>query len=234
MRIGSLFSGIGGLELGLERAGVGHTVWQVEQSEFCRGVLARHWPDAKRYTDVRVFEPPPVELVCGGFPCQDLSTAGRKAGISGERSGLWQEMCRIIAAACPTWVVIENIHHAWRRWVPVVRRDLFALGLASVPLRLSAADVGAWHRRRRVFILAHSDSTKLRLLARRWGGASRQAAPESEHPSRWPGPPRIDRAADGLPDRLERNRALGNAVAPQVAEVVGRALLAIHTQLERP
>ena len=95
MTIGSLFAGIGGLELGLERAGCGETVWQVEQDAWCRRVLAAHWPLADRSViDVRAAGAHNLatgDVICGGVPCQDLSTAGRKAGIDGQRSGLWRE-----------------------------------------------------------------------------------------------------------------------------------------------
>ena len=99
VKIGSLFSGIGGLELGLEWAGVGHTVWQVERDPFCRSILARHWPSAARFDDVRTVGAhnlEPVDVICGGFPCQDISYAGKGLGLAGERSGLWYEFARII------------------------------------------------------------------------------------------------------------------------------------------
>ena len=92
--IGSLFSGIGGLELGLELAGVGHTVWQVECDPFCRQVLAKHWPKTERFDDVRnvgKHNLKYVDVICGGFPCQDISYAGKGAGLAGKRSGLWYE-----------------------------------------------------------------------------------------------------------------------------------------------
>jgi DNA (cytosine-5)-methyltransferase 1 len=112
MRIGSLFSGIGGLELGLEWSGVGHTVWQVEREPFCRAVLAKHWPAAERFDDVRTVGKAnlaPVDLICGGFPCQDVSSAGKGAGLAGERSGLWREFARILGELQPGWVVVENV-----------------------------------------------------------------------------------------------------------------------------
>ena len=98
-RIGSLFSGIGGLETGLERAGLGRVVWQVEQDTYCRQVLAKHWPDVARFDDVRSVgagKLERVDLICGGFPCQDLSVAGSGEGLNGDRSGLWFEYARII------------------------------------------------------------------------------------------------------------------------------------------
>lgn len=158
LTIGSLFSGIGGLELGLEWSGLGRTAWQVEIDPFCRRVLERHWPQAKRFDDVQAFGGAPADLICGGFPCQDLSPAGLRKGIDhGERSGLWREFARVVAASNPAWVVVENVGGTWRQWVPRVRGDLHRLGYASVPLRVRASDVGAWHQRSRIFVVAHRD-----------------------------------------------------------------------------
>jgi DNA (cytosine-5)-methyltransferase 1 len=164
MRIGSLFSGIGGLELGLERAGLGHTVYQVERDGYARHVLARHWPDVPRFDDVRTVGArnlPRVDVVCGGFPCQDVSAAGKQAGIGTpeaptDRSGLWFQMRRIIDEQRPTWVVVENVAHTWRRYVPLVRRELWELGYATLPLRVRACDVGARHERARILLVAGS------------------------------------------------------------------------------
>ena len=183
MRIGSLFSGIGGLELGLERAGLGRTVWQVERSAFCRWVLRSHWPGAVQHDDVRTVgraNLAPVDLICGGFPCQDLSSAGKGAGLAGARSGLWYHMERVINEIEPGWVVVENVASGWRRWLPVVRRRLWALGYAALPLRLRASDVGARHQRARVFVVASTDHARLRLAQRahlRGDGATQQPAP---------------------------------------------------------
>lgn len=111
MRVGSLFTGVGGLDLGLEMAG--HDVtWQVEYDEQCQSVLRRHWPNVKLHKDVcdagkSILSP--VDLICGGFPCQDLSVAGRREGLSGARSGLWWEFHRIISELTPRWVLIENV-----------------------------------------------------------------------------------------------------------------------------
>ena len=232
MKIGSLFSGIGGLELGLERSIPGaHTVWQVEQNEYARAVLAKHWPNARRYQDVRevgAHNLEPVDICIGGFPCQDLSAAGNLAGLNGDRSGLWFEFLRIADEIRSDWIIVENVHHTWRRWVPVVRQNLDDIGYGSVPLRLSAADVGAWHRRRRVFILAHTNCKLLRQLSRRWCRPDWQNTKEHVRPNRWPPPSGPRRADDGLSRRVDRLRCLGNAVVPQVAEVVGRVIMELE------
>jgi len=108
----SLFAGIGGLELGLERAGLGTTRWQVELEPFNRKVLAAHWPDAERFADVRDVSAedfPGCDVICGGFPCQDISSAGKGEGIDGQRSGLWREFARLIGEIRPRIVVVENV-----------------------------------------------------------------------------------------------------------------------------
>lgn len=162
MTIGSLFSGIGGLELGLEMAGLGPVVWQVERDPFCLSVLARHWPSVERFDDVTTVggaNLAPVGLVCGGFPCQDISSsgvAGDRAGLAGSRSGLWREFARIVGELRPGWVVVENVASGANLWVDAVGQALVGLGYAVLPLPLSASDVGALHRRARVFIVAHA------------------------------------------------------------------------------
>lgn len=110
LTVGSCFSGVGGLELGLEWTGGFETKWQIENDEYAARVLAKHWPNVKRYSDIRdVVRPESVDLICGGFPCQDVSMAGARKGLSGERTTLWGEMFRIIREVKPQWVVAENV-----------------------------------------------------------------------------------------------------------------------------
>lgn len=157
MKIGSLFSGIGGLELGLEWAGVGHTAWQVESDPYCRQVLAHHWPDAGRFDDVctvGAHNLAPVDVICGGFPCQDISYAGLGAGLQGARSGLWREFARIIREVGPAYVVVENVRALLTRGIDQVLGTLADLGYDAEWHSLSAAEVGASHRRQRIFIIA--------------------------------------------------------------------------------
>ena len=161
LTIGSLFSGIGGLELGVEHATGGRVLWQVERDAWCREILAKHWPAAVRYDDVCTVNGglPRVDIICGGFPCQDVSVAGKRAGFSGARSSLWREYRRIVADVRPRFVFVENVAglltaddgHAFAE----VLGDLAALGFDAEWDLFRASDVGAPHRRERIFLLAH-------------------------------------------------------------------------------
>ncbi len=155
--IGSLFSGIGGLELGLEMAGLGPTLWQVERDAFCQTVLAKHWPESTRHDDVTTVGAAqlcPVDVLCGGFPCQDVSSAGKQAGLAGKKSGLWFEFRRIVTELRPRVVVVENVASGARLWLCQVQEDLRELGYRVRAFRLGAEDVGAPHRRQRIFVVA--------------------------------------------------------------------------------
>lgn len=227
MTFGSLFAGIGGMDLGLERAGM-ECRWQVEIDPFCRKVLTKHWPDVPKYEDVRDVgaELESVDLICGGFPCQDLSIGNQGgAGLRGERSGLWHSFQRVVEELRPQWVLVENVHHTWRRWVPTVRVHLASIGYASLPLRLSAAEVGADHHRARAFVLANTHRASIWDLPGRWSGEDGEVATEPLD-ARWgTAASRVARSDDGVPDRVDRLRSLGNAVVPQVAEWIGRRIL---------
>lgn len=160
MLIGSLFSGIGGLELGLEAAGLGRTIWQVEIDAWCRATLARHWPSAERLEDVCTagkHNLRPVDLVCGGFPCQDVSSAGARAGLAGSRSGLWRHFARIVSELLPEWVVVENVASGAKLWVDAVRSDLAELGYATLPIPVRADWLGAPYERARIFVVGRRD-----------------------------------------------------------------------------
>jgi DNA (cytosine-5)-methyltransferase 1 len=177
LTLGSLFSGIGGFELGFERTGKIQTIWQVEIDAYCRRVLAKHWPTVQRFADIRdccglnCCDPGrwrdgeacckrkhhlrPVDILCGGFPCQDISNSGKRAGIDGERSGLWSEYARIIRELRPRYVVVENVAALLGRGMERVLGDLAVRGYDAEWQSIRASDVGAPHRRERIWIVAY-------------------------------------------------------------------------------
>lgn len=235
MNVLSLFSGIGGLELGLERAGM-TVVGQVEINPFCRQILAKHWPDVPRHDDVRTTvqwwesEPrPDVHLVCGGFPCPDISNAGKHAGITGERSGLWKSMRDTIGRLRPRYVLVENVAALTVRGLDTVLADLARLGFDAEWSTVSACSVGAPHTRERMFVLAYPSG-----IGWEWrrGVGPGQALLElegrgQEHRRVWSSESRPVGMAYGIPRRVDRLTALGNAVVPAVSEVIGRRILEV-------
>lgn len=377
LSIGSLFSGIGGFELGLERAGLGPTRWQIEIDPYCRSILEKHWPNAERYDDIREIQPvhdiscdldedcmceprsplEPVSIMCGGFPCQDISVAGNREGIAGERSGLWSEYARLVGLVRPRYVLVENVSALLVRGMDVVLGDLATLGYDAIWDCLPAQAIGAPHRRDRLFVVAwripDAERDRLRDLSKRGRGSAlapdggnafavnlgsyladcyggrregervegeecrperemvghvdasgdvahrcsgsqlgdsecarrqglserelhdeRQAEPSSgcqgvadaerdrpqgveqagtaprtvTRPFTWPPPPgdlqswgrvsvesqpKICRVAHGIPDRVARLRALGNAIVPQCAEVIGRIVMEMELSRTR-
>ena len=160
---GSLFAGIGGLDLGLERAGM-ECVWQVEIDDYATKVLEKHWPNVRRWRDVTTFPPRSIEewkcdLICGGFPCQDISYAGKGAGLNGARSGLWWEFARCIRQIRPRFVLVENVGALLVRGIDEVLGTLASLGYDAEWHCIPAAAVGAPHIRDRVFILGYCNSS---------------------------------------------------------------------------
>jgi DNA (cytosine-5)-methyltransferase 1 len=161
-RIGSLYSGIAGLELGVLAAFVeaglpARIAWQCEIDPFCTRVLAHHFPDVPRYSDVAtVSYPPAVDVLCGGFACQDVSSAGKGAGLGKEtRSGFTlHHLLRIIDEIEPRFLAIENVASGAKRWLPRVVQELVDRGYRPRAVPLGAVDVGAPHRRLRVFVVA--------------------------------------------------------------------------------
>ena len=250
MNVLDLFSGIGGFSLGLERAGC-RTVALCEQSAHCRSVLRRHWPGVPCYDDIHTLSARRLhadgvahpDLICGGFPCQDVSTAGTGTGLDGGRSVLWHQMLRLAGECRPAWVVVENVPALRIRGADRVLAGLEAAGYTCWPLVVGAAHAGAPHRRQRLFIVA--GAVPFRVLAHTAGTRLEDgigcpaAAPPCLHPERlggWPPEPGLGRVVDGLPARLDRRArltALGNAVIPDVATAIGEAVLAAQAAAER-
>lgn len=239
MKYGSLFSGIGGIDLGLDKAGL-ECAWQIEKDDFCRKVLQKHWPDVPKYedvTEVNFRSLAPVDMLAGGFPCQDISNAGTThegglRGLSGNRSGLWREFRRAICEMEPGWLVIENVGSLSVRGLDTVLWDMAQSGYDADWAVISASSMGASHLRKRLFIvgrrsLPDPDSTGLQgnercILAQSkdWRSNADLARSNWRH-----APPRVCRGSDGIPRRVDRLRSLGNAVVPQIPEYIGRLIL---------
>jgi DNA (cytosine-5)-methyltransferase 1 len=314
LRVLSLFSGIGGFDLGLERTGGFRTVAFCEIDAFCRAVLAQHWPLVPCYDDVRGLTAErlradgiAVDVIVGGFPCQDVSAAGKGRGLDGERSGLWFEFARLVGELRPRYAIVENVSALLGRGFDRVLGSLATLGYDAEWHCIPAAAVGAPHRRDRVWIIAHIQTDAQRSDAngvrphhppmheqgvavelrheqvgdaepvgydvadadgepRREGrqgdaaqgsrgrnadrggvgagladaGGAGLPAPKREIlcPARWREErraaaecgwwavePDVGRVAHGIPARVDRLRSLGNAVVPQIPEVIGNAIL---------
>jgi DNA (cytosine-5)-methyltransferase 1 len=238
IKIGSLFAGIGGFELGLERAIPGaKTIWQVEQNPFCQRVLSKHWPDAKIYNDVRNITKDnvePIDILCGGFPCQDISLAGKGEGLDGKKSGLWWEMLRIISELSQgrkkPIVVLENVAAISFRGGCEIVGSLAEIGYCCEWRIISAREFGAPHLRRRWFAVAYSDSASCK------GGGISVGVQQKDTDSDlsfskeryWKKTSPVSAICgvdDGIPDRLDRLRALGNAIVPQCSEWIGQQIV---------
>jgi DNA (cytosine-5)-methyltransferase 1 len=312
MKIGSLFSGIGGIEIGFEKQGF-TTEWFVEYDPYAQAVLRKHWPGIPIYGDITTIDfikVPRVDILTGGFPCQDISNAGKRAGIiEGKRSSLWKYYLKAIREIRPGYAVIENVSALTNRGLWVVLADLAKEGYDAEWTDIRASDVGAPHRRERIFIVAYPNKSRLdrgiinpfqegyetfregwdrpQCVIKSDGNNQRDVADpqrqrcdagcdnEREHPNsaegqhneeaeqlrqgfrsvtsessyvsnpniqRWEGrgkteirfkelwdgwwaaEPDVGRVANGIPFRVDRIKCLGNAVVPQVAEVIAKAI----------
>jgi DNA (cytosine-5)-methyltransferase 1 len=224
VKVGSLFSGIGGFDLGLERAGF-EIAWQVENNDYCRRVLRKHWPSVPCHYDIRGIDwewIQKVDVLAGGFPCQDVSHAGKRVGIYGERSSLWFEMLKAICGVRPRWALIENTTGLRDRGLSDVLRSLAVNGYDAEWTTFSACGFGAPHTRERLFIVAYPKGFRPRQLRRE---QCKEASKRTRHIYWQKNKPTTQRVVDGVPNRLDRCTAIGNAIVPQIAEALGRMIL---------
>lgn len=246
MNVLELFAGIGGLSLGLQRAGM-RIIGHVELNPFCRAILHKHWPEVPSHDDVRTAVAwwtgavrPPVHVIAGGYPCQPDSIAGKRAGTEDER-WLWPAMARVVHSLKPRWVIGENVDGHRSGGLRFVLRDLERLGYSPTVGTIRACEVGAPHARARVFVVAYTNS--LDGTPRLGGGQQGKQAQILGHDGRtrsWADPTdwvlaatSPDRGmADGIPAGLDAARvtALGNAVVPQVGEHIGRIVIAAERE----
>jgi DNA (cytosine-5)-methyltransferase 1 len=275
MRVGSLFSGIGGIEIGLERAGGFTTEWFIEKDPYAQAILKKHWPNTKIYDDVEKVDfrsVPRVDVITGGFPCQDISNAGKRAGIEGSRSGLWAYCAEAVRTLRPKVALFENVAALTGRGLNRVLADLAEIGYDAEWYCFPAKAVGAPHQRDRIIIISFPNSecfrchyvpkrsqeeskghacskiggicnvanTNQKRLQRskcekrpyeeRWSvenGKTRKCrASRKELCSKgiWAVEPDVGRVANGIPNRVDRIKCLGNAVVPAWAEAIAKAI----------
>jgi DNA (cytosine-5)-methyltransferase 1 len=279
LTVGSLFSGIGGLDLGLERAGMA-VRWQSEIDPYCCRVLAKRWPDVPNLGDVTAVDWSTVErvdLICGGYPCQPFSYAGKRGGADDPRH-LWPHLASALRHLRPRFAILENVPGHLSLGFGRVLGDLAELGFDAEWDCIPAAAVGAPHLRYRVFVVAYASGARRREDAggasghegqnargpeaddhvadgdgeggRAWDVAAADGAvgdtvsPSSDphpppsgsrcaagEPGWWDVEPDVGRVADGVPSRVDRLRALGNAVVPQVAQLIGERIMGMHDAL---
>jgi DNA (cytosine-5)-methyltransferase 1 len=241
LTFGSLFAGIGGFDLGFERSGM-ICRWQVEIDPYCQRVLTKHWPDVPKYRDIRdcgAHNLEPVDVICGGDPCQGNSNANSVHNRAHPDMG--SEFVRIIDALSPRLVIRENPSVTksdalwpWRR----MRSEMERLGYAVMPIRIRATSVGGFHKRCRMLLIGerpNANSIGLQgfdgegITPRHAGRMGVPALPAFTPLEDMRSSSAICGAGNGVPSRVDRLRCLGNAVVPQVAEWIGRAIVEAHS-----
>jgi len=243
LKVLDLFSGIGGFSLGLERAGYS-TVAFCEIEEYPRRVLAQHWPDVPIYNDVTTLTKErldndgiSVDVICGGFPCQDISLAGEQQGIGEDtRSGLWSECARLLGELRPKYAIFENVTNLLAGnggdWFKRILWDISKVGYDAEWHCIPASQLGANHHRDRVWIIAYAQCERSQG-GEKTGNIESQGSrfdklftrPFCSFRQDHAHQPTIFGKSHGIPDRVDRVKALGNAVVPQIPELIGRAIM---------
>lgn len=231
MRVLDLFSGIGGFSLGLERAGM-RIVAFCESDPFCQRVLAKHWPDVPCHPDVRTIDPPAADVICAGFPCQPYSRAGLRAGASDPRD-MVGPMLGLVERVKPAWFIGENTEGFVDIGLDALCVDLERAGYHSWTISLPACAVGLPTMERHVWIIAAASSQRLQrcgeiAVSLIEDGAKELQGSDPRGLDRWHLPTaRLCGVGERLPNRLDRLKALGNAVDPHVPEIIGRAIMRV-------
>jgi len=227
LKHGSLFSGIGGFVIGAERAGI-KTLWNCEFENYQRNILKKIDKDAEQYTDVRTAEIKRyVDIISGGFPCQDISVAGKMEGIKGERSGLWSEMWRIIRDIRPKYVIIENSPALLIRGFEQVLCDLSKIGYDAEWQSISNIAFGYPHKRERLYAIAYANEKRLQSdictnrgfesIFRKWTPNQNDGYTLSKRIHEI-GPSEVIRNGNGFQSWTHRVGSVGNSVNPTIAQ----------------
>jgi len=257
LTVGSLFSGIGGLDLGLERSGM-EVIWQSEIDPYACRVLNKHWPKVINHGNIKEIDWATVQrpdVICGGYPCQPFSTAGQRKGENDPRH-LWPWVRECISVLRPRYAILENVQGHLSLGGTTVLREITEFGYDAEWRVVSAESVGAPHRRNRLFIVAYPRSERLETKGAEFQTSGRMGSgadpqqfvayaddrryvypqveiqpdirrrSEKSGREQWQVEPDVDRVAYGVPARVDRLRGLGNAVVPQVAETIGRLVMA--------
>lgn len=239
-----LFSGIGGFSLGLERTKKIKTVAFCEIDTHAKQILKKHWPNVICHDDVtkiKGIDFGAIDIITGGFPCQDLSTAGKKAGIiAGKRSGLWSEMHRIICEIRPRFAIMENVTGLLigerGQWMGKLLADLAEIGYNAQWHRISVADIGGCHERKRVWIVAYPNKIRWDDAQEIFDKITLQVS--NQRPSRQAMAILASckqvklseilhdhRKDDGLSSAVDRVERLGNTIHPKIAEIIGNVIV---------
>jgi DNA (cytosine-5)-methyltransferase 1 len=242
LRLLDTFSGIGGFSLAARWLGGYETVQFVECEPFCRRVLRQHWPNVPISNDICTFKPKKhsADVIAGGFPCQDISFAGKQKGINqGTRSGLFHELLRVIRAVEPKYVVLENVAAIRSNGIETVLSELAQAGYDAEWACIRASDVGAIHKRDRWWLVAYSISNRSKRDLQQevpWQSALQRVESVRGFADLRNGPalstPRLLRGTDGLPNKLDRLHAIGNSVVPHVAMIPLARVLDLELQSE--
>lgn len=239
LRVLDLFAGLGGFSLGLERTGQFETVAFVEREVSCQKVLKAYWANVPIFDDVKTFKGDeidgPIDVITAGFPCQDISIAGKRAGLEGDQSSLFWEAHRIIRTIQPQWAVLENVPGLLHRWMGDVLGALAQIGYDAEWHCIPASAVGAPHNRDRVWIIAYPQRNEQPRPEPRCRTFRRVG--RVEQPVSWDAPWQsalsfFRRMDDGLPRSVHSTDALRNSVVPQIPEMIGYAILAAMQEQE--
>jgi len=259
MKVGSLFSGGGLGDYGLELAGM-EIAFQVEVDEYCQKILNLRWPNVPKWKDIKQVKAkdlPKVDMLAGGFPCTDISLAGKAVGIEGERSGLWSEMFRLICEVRPKYRIVENVSAilTQRGGIGIVLRDFSQIGFNAEWFTFRASSIGAPHRRDRTWIVAHTCDDRLfqsmpyrRTEKRTWGEKTiwskywdevragftghEPVQPMEKTKAKAMDKPWVCRISDGDSSTMDRLKLLGNGQVVQVVEWIGKRILEVDQKLD--